>query len=209
VTALLVLADSSVVAARVDVAGPLTVTLFSSVDGGGKWTASSLPATVVRRPLLASDPRKANLALFGGAERGGLMNSTDGGATWHYVGAFTGTADPIALSGGVSYSGTLGVSSGLLFKSTDAWDTWTDVTPAAFGSQMLAALAIDPVDSAGATAVRGDGSLYRTSDGGRTWTKLPGAIYSYQALLACDPLRSKRLFAGTQDGLWRSSSGGE
>jgi len=157
----------------------------------------------------------------------GAIRSSDGGNTWASAG-FPGVNRSsvgrisIAARNGTVYA-SVGAKDGIeyvgFFKSTDRGRTWRPIqTPSASLSGVILdgnssanysqadfdqALAIDPSDSTGATAIFGAVGVYRTTDSGTTWTFLNrnGGAHEAQHAIAIDPF-SDRIFAGNDGGLY-------
>lgn len=118
----------------------------------------------------------------------GLIESTDGGATWAAI-ALSGDVDfhALAEADGRLYGWDAG--SGRFMASTNRRDWETRSTLDLFG------FAVDPVDDDHVVAAAPDG-LLESVDGGRTWTPQPGP-----ALVAISWDRSA--------GLWGVGAGGD
>jgi photosystem II stability/assembly factor-like uncharacterized protein len=208
--------------------------LFRSDDGGGSWRALDALLELPSRPnwsfpprpwtshvrWIAASPHDAELLLVG-IELGGLMRSSDGGASWqdHRPGA---QPDVHSLAwhpraAGRAYEAGGG---GAAF-STDAGETWQ---PSDDGRDRhyTWSVAVDPDDpdcwyvsaSTGPFAAHGghdpQARIYRRRDS-EPWRALTGGLPEPlpsmpYALLATDG----RLFAGLADGqLWESRDRGE
>jgi photosystem II stability/assembly factor-like uncharacterized protein len=208
--------------------------LFRSDDGGESWRALDALLDLPSRPTwsfpprpwtshvrwIAPSPHDAELLLVG-IELGGLMRSSDGGASWqdHRPGA---QPDVHSLAWhrraeGRAYEAGGGGSA----FSTDAGKTWQ---PADEGRDRnyTWSVAVDPDDpdwwyvsaSTGPFAAHGgrdpQARIYRRRDGG-PWQPLAGGLPEPlpampYALLATD----SRLFAGLADGqIWESRDRGD
>lgn len=184
--------------------------------GGGGWI-----------PCMAVSPHDSRV-VYAGCDVGGFFKSTDAGATWRIRN--TGLHDlyveiiaPHSRDPRVIYIGT----EGGVHKSTDGGESWQwqregfPPTQRHKFSAPIGALAIDPQQSdtlyAGIGRPRwnkdGTGTVYKTTDGGAHWQVAnPGgggiegdAIVSD---LVVHPLESRRVFAATNRGLYRSDDGG-
>jgi hypothetical protein len=208
--------------------------LFRSVDGGESWRALDALLELPSRPSwsfpprpwtshvrwIAPNPHDGDLLLVG-IELGGLMRSSDGGATWedHRPGA---QPDVHSLAwhpraAGRAYEAGGG---GAAF-STDAGETWQ---PADEGRDRnyTWSVAVDPDDpdcwyvsaSTGPFAAHGrrdpQAQIYRRRDG-EPWRALGGGLPEPlpampYALVATDG----RVFAGLADGqIWESGDRGD
>lgn len=173
--------------------------VYRSSDAGKSWKHVGLADTqaIGRIRIDPSNPDVAYVAALGhtygpNAERG-VFRTRDGGATWQKVlfrsdraGAVDVCLDPrnprvlyaaiweVYRTPWLLWSG--GEGSGL-FKSTDAGDTWTELTRnpgLPKGIIGKTAVAVSGADSARVFALveAEDGGLFRSDDGGATWTKV-------------------------------------
>jgi hypothetical protein len=208
--------------------------LFRSDDGGGSWRALDALLELPSRPTwsfpprpwtshvrwIAPSPHDAELLLVG-IELGGLMRSSDGGATWqdHRPGA---QPDVHSLAwhpraAGRAYEAGGG---GAAF-STDAGETWQ---PSDDGRDRhyTWSVAVDPDDpdcwyvsaSTGPFAAHGghdpQARIYRRRDS-EPWRPLTGGLPEPLPSMPYALLTTNgRLFAGLADGqLWESRDRGE
>jgi photosystem II stability/assembly factor-like uncharacterized protein len=202
--------------------------LVLSRDRGTTWEPVPIPAPAAQAlESLALDPttRGTVLAGFhppGDLDRGELLRSADGGATWTVS---LRDVDVRALvfepgTPGMVYAG--GDRFGVLL-SRDGGATWR---PAVRGLTATAPSALDADAGAGtlyegATGVRKEGQLtftyslgvFRSDDGGQSWVAanrglgsgaLPPMIYR----LAADPEAAGVLYAATGEGVWKTVNGG-
>ncbi|MBI3975421.1 MAG: exo-alpha-sialidase [Armatimonadetes bacterium] len=142
--------------------------LFSSADGGRRWTeaSSALPGDVMALAAAGGSPE----ILYAGSMRAGVLKSTDGGRTWEVTTGglpsptvFTLAIDPTNRN--AIYAGLLGG----LFKSTDGGTTWSKLP---FPGENVVALAVSPSRPNVLLAItvhQSDGLVYRSEDGGQTW----------------------------------------
>jgi hypothetical protein len=149
--------------------------LFTSLDGGANWTPANSGLTNTDVLALAIEPSSPS-TIYAGTNGGGLFKSTTSGASW--TAANTGILSPriihaIAIdptNPSTVYTGKASV--GLVFKSTDAGQTWSDISDGLpVFPTFLSALAIDPVtpariyagtDSSGIFTAVGDGAWQPT-----------------------------------------------
>ena len=178
--------------------------LYKSVDSGATWKASSgLPANAVT--TVALDP--ANPATVYACMNEGLYQSKDGGVTWKALlaGPVTSVA-AAATKAGLIYAGR---PTAPILRSQDGGANWEEVG----ATVSVNALAIDPTNALTVYAATGLSGIYLSTDGGTTWLysnrgmtrgSSPLPIYA----IAIDPRIPQRLYAGTANGLYRSSDWG-
>ncbi len=192
--------------------------VFRSTDAAAHWTelgrvtASSSHLWAL---TLAVDPSSPDLIFVGlgyqGREPdGGVMKSTDGGATWTPSGLTGSTVYTLRFAPDETGALYAAGSSGL-HRTTDGGRTWTAVGPGGVPARHMT-VAIDPRDPGrifvGTSGSRG---IYLTTDGGATWVAsnkglTDPAVYA----MAIDPERSSIVWAGTSGGgVFLSTDGGE
>jgi hypothetical protein len=181
--------------------GSLYVATFDgfhrSADGGASWSTSSVPPCLVATMAVdASDP---SVVYIGCAQSGGVIKSSDGGATWTPINQ--GLADPShpdqlptidslvidPSDPSTLYLSTLVDPLGDIFVTHDGGATWASIHA---GS------------GAGALALNG-GRLYAYDDGiitsddaGQTWSQ-PAAVEA--ELLVADPSDAQTVYAVALD----------
>jgi photosystem II stability/assembly factor-like uncharacterized protein len=184
--------------------------------GGGGWI-----------PSMAVSPHDS-CVVYAGCDVGGFYKSTDAGASWRICN--TGLHDlyveviaPHPRDPRVLYIGT----EGGVHKSTDGGETWQwqreGFPPLHLHkfSTPIGAMAIDPQQPdtlyAGIGRPRwnkdGAGTVYKTTDGGAHWAvaNLNGGGMGREAIvsdLVVHPRESRRIFAATNRGLYRSDDAG-
>jgi len=185
--------------------------MYATADGGGVWeTTDWLSTSPTWTPLTDSqsstvtgsgDLAYKSLVVYpgnpsilyaaAGGPGGGILKSTDGGATWTLLG--NSVFDSVAFGSLVvdlNNANNLFVTvwygpnadSGGVYKSTDGGVTWTNTT-AAFHIGAASDIEMDPANSsilyAGLTQDTvdpADNGLYETTNGGATWTQLTGGM---------------------------------
>jgi photosystem II stability/assembly factor-like uncharacterized protein len=206
----------------------------SSVTSAGVnvWTTSG-PPRFDKTFCLATDP--GNSALFYAPP----WRSVDGGGSWQLT-----TLDSYVPPGGTQpalfysvaagpsgtvYAGTSccypdTMSSGAVLKSTDAGNSWTEVSR--FSGCRADQLLIDPINQSRLFALLGcdplspagqpqTNRLVRSLDGGQTWfpppgQQLPGLEQAGTLIaVAIDPTNAETLYVSATDGLFKSVDGGE
>jgi PKD repeat protein len=208
-----------ILALAVDPAAPATVYagtdigLFKSADAGGNWARVAVSPNVTRVLCLAVLPGSS--AILAGMDDGG-WRSTDGGATWTHLDTlgiwpFAWTVDPgspatVYAAGGW---GATGPTQGGAAKSTDAGVTWT---PYGDANAPLPVFESIVVPAPGATAVVGtDAGVYGIfihGSGRYEWVTNNALATRVVYALAVDPSSSSIIWAGTDNGLFRSTDGG-
>jgi photosystem II stability/assembly factor-like uncharacterized protein len=174
--------------------------LFRTDDGGEHWT-------VISPDLTREDPgTPANL------DPATLANNPQ-------TGPRLGVIYTIAPSRQADRDLWVGTDDGLIWRTRDEGEHWTNVTPAALNPWskvgMVEASHFD-ADSAYAAVDRHrlddfNPYLYRTHDGGRSWTAIAAGIPAGVFVNAVreDPVRRGLLYAGTEKGVWVSFDDGD
>jgi len=214
----------------VDPLAPATVYAGSSAglarseDGGATWTslAPSIPAICGDVLSLALDP-----AHSGTLYRGSLSfctrdttcvatKSTDSGQSWSCLRGLVGEYVTVLLVAPSSPATLYAVIRnneapyGIVSKSTDGGDTWTEIDSGLAGAVFT--MAVDPTD-ANRVFVSTQSGVFRTTDGGGTWVeadrKLPIGTPGFPSALAVDPTHPAVVYAGGVDfGVYRTLNGG-
>jgi len=170
--------------------------VWKTIDGGKNWEQMGLKNSrhISRIRIDKNDPNLVYAAvmgdLFKDTEERGVYKSTDGGKNWTrvlFAGAGAGAVDlsvdpsnprvmfastwkirrtPYSLESGGEGSG--------LWRSTDAGDTWTDISAnkgLPTGLWGINAVAVSPVDGNRVYALieNEQGGIYVSDDGGDTW----------------------------------------
>ena len=171
--------------------------MWRSDDGGKSWKNIGLKDSrhIIRIVIHPKNPDIVWVAamghLFGPNEERGVYKTTDGGKTWKrtlFVNNQTGASDLVMEPGNanVFYAGTWrllrtpyslesgGEGSGL-WKSTDAGETWVNIStkkglPKNVWGIVGVAVAPSNTDKIYAILENKDGGLYMSADGGETWT---------------------------------------
>jgi photosystem II stability/assembly factor-like uncharacterized protein len=183
--------------------------LYRTTDAGGAWEArnSGLPPTSTVQTVSVNH---ANPAMLLAATTAGLYRTTDAGMSWSLVQAETRSwkaefspADP-ALAYAIGYD-----FFAQLHVSTDSGLTWTTPSPGTYVNR-TDGLHADPA-RAEAAWLYTNGGVKRTEDCGAhwSWTNRGMAVARVSAMSAAtwDPAR---VYLATSDnGVFRSSSGGD
>ena len=146
---------------------------------GGPWTHATGFGGVPKVLSLAIDPSAPETTVYAGID-GGVMKSTDGGATWAKTGKMGTSHGPevhsIAIdrtSPSTVLAAGYGFDSGI-WRSTDGGATWTSASTGLVSEwgndQHMTTLAQDPLDP---LVFYGSGiwETFRSVDGGFTWGK--------------------------------------
>ncbi|HSU26178.1 MAG TPA: hypothetical protein VLI65_09360, partial [Pyrinomonadaceae bacterium] len=213
--------------------------VYKSLDGGKSWKFIGLGDTQ-QISRIRIDPKNPDVVyvaaighLWGPSEDRGVFRSRDGGKTWQkvlYRDRDTGAEDLAFEPGNPNtlYAATWqvrrqpwrfdsgGAGSGL-FKSTDAGDTWTDISHnrgLPTGVMGKVTVTVSPVNPQRVWAMieAKDGGLFRSDDGGDSWQKLtdnPNLLQRpwYYLRIYADPQNVDSLYV-LNVGFWHSIDGG-
>ena len=196
--------------------------VLKSTDGGALWSEVLISTT---SPIssrshfkecgvssIAVDPISSS-TVYVGTKRGEMYRSRDGGESWQELTGAT-TGGIVCLSIGPSlpsilYAGTKG---GGLLKSTNAGVTWRAGNRGLFGNVRVSAFAVDPFSPGTFYSGVRDGGILKTTDYGRNWFLINEGLRNAKALivnsLLVHPVNSDKVYAGTDDGLYRTDDGG-
>lgn len=181
---------------------------FKSVDGGRTWReAKELKTEAVHS--LAQSLTKPDVLVAG--TNNGVYRSDDAGETWIKLpttGMTNTNIESLAIdprNDKVIYAG----SWHLPFKTTDGGQTWRKINKGMIDDSDVFAIEIDGrnPDHIIASACSG---IYESKDAGETWRKVQGIPSSSRRTrdIMQHPSRPEIVFAGTTEGLWRSTRGG-
>jgi hypothetical protein len=216
------LVDTDITALVVDPVDPDTLYagtashgVFKSTNAGAYWAQTGLGDVQVN--VLAMDSSHPG-TLYAGTYDKGLLKSVDGGASWITARPYIQVVSSLAVNPHDSNSMLLAGynradwSTTLVFRSTDAGRSWTQIK----SFRWAFSVAIAPVNlnilyvlcsSGDPQDDRSQPYLLKSTDGGNTWAvHNPPDIGIYQ--LVVDPIEPSRLFA-YGDRSFRSTDGGE
>ncbi len=172
--------------------------VWKSEDAGKTWTSAGLTKSrhIARIRIHPKDHNVVYTAAMGnlytGNEERGIFKSTDGGKTWNKVlfvnnevGAVDLCFDPnnprilFASTWRIKrtpYDLSSGGEGSALWYSTDAGETWTDISAnkgLPKGIWGISGVTVSPVNSDRVWAIieAEKGGVFRSNDGGKTWTK--------------------------------------
>lgn len=174
--------------------------VYKSIDAGKTWNHIGLPNSrhIPRIRVNPTNPDIVYAAVLGNiykpnADRG-VYKSTDGGTTWRKTLFANGQAGAVDLiidpnNARVLYASTWriqrtpysmdsGGEGSALWKSTDAGETWTEISKNkgfAKGTLGIIGVTVSPLNSDRVWAIaenKEQGGLYRSEDGGETWTQI-------------------------------------
>jgi photosystem II stability/assembly factor-like uncharacterized protein len=134
-------------------------------------------------------------------------------AGWTPLGPFGGSASVVAADPNSPKTFIAGTRNGLLFRTTDAGDSWTEIGFPAQMSAMLNTLVVDPqtrgVYMAGmSSSLPQYSGILRSTDGGETWQQLPELRGHQVFAIAFKRANALLAAAGTESGVYLSEDGG-
>lgn len=214
--------------------------MYKSEDGGKTWKFIGLPqsAHITRIRIHPKNPEIVYAActghLFGENEERGVYKTTDGGKTWRrvlfankYAGAVDLIMDPVNPN--ILYASTWrvkrtpyslesgGEGSGL-WKSTDAGETWKNISrnkglPKDTLGIIGIAISANNSDRIYAIVESATGGLFRSEDAGETWTKIndENKIRQrawYFSKITCDPKNENVIYVCNVE-FYKSTDGGK
>ena len=142
------------------------------------------------------------------AEATGWLSTPD----WKLVGPYGGTVRSVALDPQKPDVVLAGGMNSLLFRSTDAAQSWEILPFPKRNLSEVTSILVDPKDSthyfAGMISAE-DGGLFESHDEGKTWGVVKDISHFGVRALAAAPSKPERLLAGTLQGVWMSEDSGQ
>jgi photosystem II stability/assembly factor-like uncharacterized protein len=183
--------------------------LFRSRDGGRTWqTAPDLHGKSIRAMTLApSDP---NTIVVGALD--GVFRSQDGGSTWQRISplnhAEIKNIESVAIdprNPDVIYAGTWH----LPWKTTDGGRTWHSIKQGVIDDSDVFSIIVDQKNPQ-AVYLSACSGIYKSDNAAELFHKVQGIPFSARRtrVLKQDPVDSAMVYAGTTEGLWRTSDSG-
>ena len=154
------------------------------------------------------DPQDSAHILLG-TNDGGLIGSTDGGATWHDAGKGLLSRSPRNALYDPRVKGRVWCGSfegGGLYQSDDNGGHWVRHV---FGSPTIYCwkVVIDPRTGAIYVTTKGEG-VWRSTDDGATFSRIDGSLIPQARWVAFDPQTPDGILIASLGGIWRSVDGG-
>jgi photosystem II stability/assembly factor-like uncharacterized protein len=193
--------------------------IWRTTDGGASWTRPSSQRLAVHQ--FAFDPGSPP-TLYAASWDSGVLRSTDRGGSWtdiskglagphaaYQVSSVAVVPDsPSTLLAGTRFEG--------VFRSTNGGSSWAPVGEGLpkrkyGGFEEVSSFLIPRVSSSSVWVHMTAAGLYKTVDRGTSWTSVISTWGSQQAfpgVFAIDPLDPATFYAGTSEGVFKSSDGG-
>ena len=195
--------------------GTLDGQIYISTDGGRQWRMLfnfNRPKLFVDH--IEVDPRDARTIYVAGhrhKDPGGFFKTTDGGATWRESPELKTEAIHSLTQAEAAPDILIAGTNRGLYRSTDAGDSWTQLSTAATpGLINVESLAVDPRSSD--VIYAGTWYLpYKSTDGGRTWKSIKTGMIDDSDVFAIDidPRDPDHVIASACSGIYDSRNRGE
>ncbi len=201
--------------------------VYGSTDGGNNWeqlNGGKYLSDGRVEALAVSHAFGSDGTLFAGASIGGILRSTDEGASWKQVHRAAPIRNVRAVAPAPDFGADptvfLAPSGGGVLKSTDGGRRWVQVdaglAEGAIQEWVLPdvwSIAVSPAFGEDAVVFLGSSNgVFRSTDAGDEWLQVPGGGRDVTTpAVAVSPAyeADSTVFAGTFDGVFRSTDGGE
>ncbi|HZD94491.1 MAG TPA: transcriptional regulator, partial [Candidatus Sulfotelmatobacter sp.] len=183
--------------------------LFRSRDGGKSWDiVADLHGKSLRALSIA--PSNPKTLVAGALE--GIYRSLDAGQTWQFISpenhAEIKNIESIAIdpvNSDVIYAGTWH----LPWKTEDGGKSWHNIKKGVIDDSDVFSIVIDQSQPAN-VFISACSGIYRSESAGELFRKIQGIPYSARRtrMLQMDPVDHKVVYAGTTEGLWKTTDSG-
>jgi photosystem II stability/assembly factor-like uncharacterized protein len=194
--------------------------MFRSTNGGVTWIATNMTNKYIYgiavNPGVASTVYASGMSWSGSKWTMAFFKSTDSGASWTtaIVDTNSGQANCVAVDRtrpNTVYVGGYGTVSDttrpLVFKTTDAGATWSNVTGAIpSAGYYVYSLAVHPVNSNIVYAGTYMNGIYRSTDGGAAWTQASTHYYNYA--MAVSPIAPDVAYSAGYSDIYKTTNSG-
>ncbi len=188
---------------------------YSSTDGGVTWSQrnSGLKTTIVQALVIdyspqgsgRGSPAPSGAVLYLGTRQGEVYKSSTGGAEWKSVQTFNAPVTALVIDVRKAVTVFATTEDGL-FSSTDAGETWNQVSGGIWKVRLLGLLASPKENTVYAYGVQG---VFVSHDGGVNWGPASSGLEGTQpSSLVTHPTDPSILYVGTDKGVYRTANGG-
>ncbi len=186
--------------------------VYKSLDGGLSWELANRGLGSVEIEALVLDETNPQI-LYAGNTADAVYKSTDGGRSWRNTSRGLGETDKgrgvlsLAIAPPHHRSVYAGTNGRGVFVSTDGGESWAPAGPV---QQMgMGAIVVHPQDEKHLWVRVFFDRVYESTDGGVSWQpRWEGMSPELEVIsLIMDPHRPAVLYAGSEDGLYKSTDG--
>ncbi|HEX4604824.1 MAG TPA: YCF48-related protein, partial [Candidatus Angelobacter sp.] len=183
--------------------------LFRSKDGGKSW---EIVADLHGKSLRALSIAAANPKILVVGALDGIYRSRDGGGAWERISpeghAELKNVESIAIdpaNADVIYAGTWH----LPWKTEDGGKTWRNIKKGVIDDSDVFSIVIDASQPSN-LFISACSGIYRSESAGELFRKMQGIPYSARRtrMLQMDPADHNVVYAGTTEGLWKTTDAG-